>query len=308
MPLSDGARLQGMPSKLLGILLAAASTTGVLSLPAFAVAQEPTPAHIGDEVCVSSEVEGAVGRVCARRDRFGAAWTTELTDTADDGQRVEARVSLVVADAPDPSATVTNDEGAGATISASGDFSPRVGSALDEVAITTCVVIRFGRDRCSGASADLPQLRAQATPAQSERLEELVFDMPVERFMEEWESEVRTGVDGGFDWSSDGCSGGPLGRLLQDLIADACVRHDFGYRNLGVLLLDPTDDMRRRVDEQLAADAIELGQAWLADGLRESLQYLAGPVFYGDDLASLWGVPDFVTTWLRRDDEVQPTE
>ena len=57
----------------------------------------PTPpplAHIGEEVCLAAEVDGAEGRVCARRVRFGASWDLELTDTLDDDRSVKASIAL----------------------------------------------------------------------------------------------------------------------------------------------------------------------------------------------------------------------
>ena len=84
---------------------------------------------------------------------------------------------------------------------------------------------------------------------------------------------------------------------------DACLRHDFAYRNFGQLFLDPTDDVRRRVDEQLAMDVTDLGQGSLAGGLRDTLRRFGAPVFFGDDLVALWDVPDFIVSRFGLADE-----
>jgi hypothetical protein len=262
-----------------------------------------TEASIGDEVCVTSAVEGATGSVCARRDRFGARWTTELTDTAADGRRVEARISLDVAEAPDETGTVENDQGEGLTVRSSGRFSPRAGTALGDISLETCVIVRFGPDRCRTESATLPQLSAQGTPSQRRRLEELVFEMPLGEFVAERARAGHSGIDASFDWSSDGCSAGPFRELMEERLVDACLRHDFAYRNFGQRFLDPTDDVRRRVDEQRAADATDLGQGSLAGGLRDTLRRFGAPVFFGDDLAALWEVPDFIVSRFGLDAE-----
>ena len=149
----------------------------------------------------------------------------------------------------------------------------------------------------------LPQLTAQATPAQRRRLEELVFEMPLAQFAAERAQAEHSGVDAGFDWSSDGCSAGPFRELFEERLEGACVRHDFAYRNFGQLFLDPTDDVRRRIDERLAADATDLGQGRLAGGFRDTLQRFGAPVFFGDDLAALWDVPDFIVSRLGLDTE-----
>ena len=264
-----------------------------LSLMSSAAATQPP----GEEACVTSEVEGASGRLCARRDGFGAAWTAELTDTADDGRRVKARVGLDVEAGRDASAGLKSDAD-GTVVRESGRLSARIGSSLRSVSIETCVDVPFGRDRCEVASVTLPQLPARATPAQQERLDELIFELPIEDFIEVWAAGEREGVDATFDWTSDGCSVGPFRELFDERLQQACIRHDFAYRNLGQMGLAPTDDVRRRVDAQLAADIEAVEQGGLTGGFEDTLQRFGGPVFYGDDLAMLWGVPDFIVTRL----------
>jgi hypothetical protein len=259
------------------------------------------PDHLGNEVCVTSEVAGASGRVCARRDGFGAAWEVELEDTHHDDGSVEATISLDVAEAPDETAMVSNDED-GSTVLASGHFRPRVGTGLGDIEIETCVAVRFAPHRCRTESAALPQLSPSATPAQRARLESLVFELPLEAFTEEWAKGERAGVDNEFDWSSNGCSAGSFRELFDDRLQPASVRHDSAYRNFGHLGLETTDEVRRRVDEQLTTDISALGQEGLASGFGETLQRFGGPAFHDGDLAALWGVPDFIVTRLGSDD------
>ena len=247
---------------------------------------------------MSAGVSGAEGRVCARRDRFGASWTAWLEDSEDDGRPATATIGLEVADARDPDATLRNELGGGTATSSHGSFHPRAGSALGDLSITTCVDVPFRPDRCQTASVELPQLIGRASEAQAARLESLVFEQSLEDFVATRDQERHVGVDADFDWSSDGCSAGPLVMLLKDL-EGACQRHDFAYRNFGQLFYDPTDSMRRRVDEQLAADADALGRADLAPALLDGLQRFAAPVFYGEQLASIWGVPRSLADWLR---------
>jgi hypothetical protein len=254
----------------------------------------PPTAHIGEQVCVTSEVTGAVGKLCARRDRFGASWTIELTDEEADGHNVAATASLEVAGAPDPAEKHENDAGVGETLVQDGLFSPRAGTSIERIAIQTCVVARFGRDRCRTESVALPQLASQATPAQLARLRSLAFDQSIDSFMTWWRQEERSGVDLDFDWESDGCSAGPLAGRVDDRLEEACLRHDFAYRNFGNLFYDPTDSVRKRADEQLAEDAIALGQSRLAIGLAAALQQFGGPVFFGTEPATTWSLP----TWL----------
>jgi hypothetical protein len=132
--------------------------------------------------------------------------------------------------------------------------------------------------------------------------------MPIESFADQWGAMEREGVDATFDWSSDGCSAGPFRELFDERLEAACFRHDFAYRNYGQLLMGATDDVRQRVDEQLAADIAASGQARLSSGFRETLQRFGGPAFHDEDLTVLWGVPDFVVARLGLDDDAGARE
>ncbi|MBF6326958.1 phospholipase A2 [Nocardia transvalensis] len=51
-----------------------------------------------------------------------------------------------------------------------------------------------------------------------------------------------------FDWSTDGCSG-----PTEPIFANACLQHDFGYRNYGnhgALKLSPTAETKEWIDGQ----------------------------------------------------------
>ena len=255
----------------------------------------------GLEACVAATVEGAEARLCAERDGFGAEWSVELTDTADDGLPVKAGVTLSVVDAPDESVNVGSDRDR-STVVANGRFTPRIGVGLEAIILEVCVVIRLFPDRCGERSVELPQLEALATEAQRARLEELVFEMPLEQFIDVRSAGQRDAVDATFDWSSDGCSAGPARTLFDEDLRPACIRHDFAYRNFGQLGLDATDEVRGRVDDQLVADISALGREQLGLGFGETLQRFGGPVFHDGDLAALWGVPDFIAERLEGDD------
>ena len=286
----------------LGLLCATATLTGwsgaVASSSAPAAISEP-PILAGDEACVTAEIPEGSATVCAHRDRFEVDWDLTVSDTEDDGRDVSATIALDVADARDPVATLTNDLGARTTASSSGTFSPRFGSAIGNLDLTICVDIRFLPDRCHTESVTIPQLPGRASPEQAARLEELVFDLPLETFVETWDEGIRSGVDADFDWTSDGCSAGPVAPVFEDFLDQACLRHDFAYRNYGQLGLDPSDDIRRRVDEQLATDAATLGRDDLSEGLAWALQRFGAPVFFGQELADVWGVPSYIASWLR---------
>ena len=269
--------------------LALASLVIGLALGPGTVSAQPS----GEPVCATTMVEGGAAQVCARRDGFEVEWTARVADTAPDGQQVRTRITLDVADARDPSAEIETGPDASARSDA-GRFTPRLGRAIRSVVVETCVDIRFAPDRCETHTVLLPQPESMASPGQLDRLEELVFELPIDAFIEVREELERDAVDATFDWTSDGCSAGPFRALFDEGLQQACIRHDFAYRNLGQMGLAPTDDVRARVDAQLAADITATDPGRLASGFEDALQRFGGPVFYGEDLGQLWGVPDFV--------------
>jgi len=248
----------------------------------------PPSAEYGEQVCVTANVTGAVGRLCAQRYRFGARLTTMLTDKEADGQGVTARVSLDVTGAPDPTQTYVNRRGKGEEVVKVYLALPKTGTAIRTITITTCVVMSLRPDRCRTNSATLPQLASHGTPEQQARLRSLVFEQSLDSFMSAKRQDDRSGVDLDFDWEDNGCSVGPFAGYFDERINEACLRHDFAYRNLGNLFYAPTDAVRRRVDEQLAEDALELGHPNLAGGLVNVLHTFGGPAFFGKGIVVTW--------------------
>ncbi len=61
-----------------------------------------------------------------------------------------------------------------------------------------------------------------------------------------------------FDWTSNGCSW-PTPKGIDKFFNEACVRHDFGWRNFGNgMTLDKSDDRKAEVDLRLRDDARDL--------------------------------------------------
>ena len=60
------------------------------------------------------------------------------------------------------------------------------------------------------------------------------------------------------DWTSDICSG-PTPASVDTVFHDACLRHDFGWRNFGQnMRIDRTETRKEEVDKQLRADARQI--------------------------------------------------
>ena len=118
----------------------------------------------------------------------------------------------------------------------------------------------------------------------------MAFEVPLATF-----SAARVTGDPWFDWSTDGCSApliGDTGRSFD--FGEACVRHDFGYRNLQLLEVrygsgrtywNATN--RKRVDQQFFTDmkAHCRGRAlmlrptcnWWADVFFHAVRIAGGP-------------------------------
>ena len=87
------------------------------------------------------------------------------------------------------------------------------------VAVTSLLTVVSSAHAGPSASTDLTFVSRMA------------FAVPLATF-----SAARATADPWFDWSTDGCSApliGDTGRSFD--FGEACVRHDFGYRNLKLL-------------------------------------------------------------------------
>ncbi|WP_018636149.1 phospholipase A2 [Parafrankia elaeagni] len=81
-----------------------------------------------------------------------------------------------------------------------------------------------------------------------------VYGLPLADFTIVWRDRAADPPDGDLVWTTDGCSG-PTPPAVDALFADACLRHDFGYRNyLNGPRVDPTQQRRLAVDNQFLAD------------------------------------------------------
>lgn len=99
-----------------------------------------------------------------------------------------------------------------------------------------------------------------------------------------------------FNWSDDGCSfiryAAPGDAAF---FHDACLRHDFGYRNYGNgLRLQRDDGTKQQIDNKLLDDmdyicdtrvsVVERPECYArAQYTYEGVYNLGGPAFYGDD-------------------------
>ncbi len=87
---------------------------------------------------------------------------------------------------------------------------------------------------------------------------ETLFGLPLADFVATRQARSSDGVFDLLDWSSDGCSGGFLTPApIDDFFHEACLRHDFGYRNfLDGPRIDPTPARKLRIDDVFLADLL----------------------------------------------------
>lgn len=108
--------------------------------------------------------------------------------------------------------------------------------------------------RLAGAFGGAPPATAaepdEPAPPEPRELVDRYMDVGLEDFLDYRDSPDR---DGRLDWSTDLCSAPLVGSRGDSFdFTEACLRHDFGYRNydrLGVF-----DEMREAVDERFYAD------------------------------------------------------
>ncbi len=82
-------------------------------------------------------------------------------------------------------------------------------------------------------------------------LDKLVNDSPMATFLEVRAAPAATPY-ASFDWTTDGCSSGPIGASPYNF-TQACWRHDFSYRNL------------KRIEAQTGADMWNERNKYVAD-------------------------------------------
>lgn len=95
-----------------------------------------------------------------------------------------------------------------------------------------------------------------------------------------------------FDWDTDGCSP-PTPAPWAEAFHEACVIHDFGYRNYGGqgLRLDPTEARRKIIDDRLYEEMLwicsDRPEALLncpgaARTMYQAVRQYGGPAFYDE--------------------------
>jgi hypothetical protein len=92
---------------------------------------------------------------------------------------------------------------------------------------------------------------------------ETVFGLQLADFVAVRQARSSDQVSDLLDWSSDGCSGGFLTpESIDGLFGDACLRHDFGYRNFRKgPRIDPSPARKQRIDDVFLADLLATCEA-----------------------------------------------
>lgn len=112
-----------------------------------------------------------------------------------------------------------------------------------------------------------------------------LMELPLADFVEEADASSR---DPRLDWTTDLCSGPSVISIWDDDFADACRRHDFGYRNFGsAKALDKTPDRREFIDEVFADDMAAICEP--SDGLLRASCLFDANVFYLAVHDTPWG-------------------
>lgn len=142
------------------------------------------------------------------------------------------------------------------------------------VALLTALLAGYAAAPAQAAS---PGASARATPTKAQltsRADTLMHTMSLAQFLRV-KGGAKTGIDAYFNWKDDGCSGPP--NPYADDFHDACLRHDFGFRNYGNgLHLDPTEPARLRINNRLRTDT---GNQCAAQGGHASCSTAVG-VYY----------------------------
>ncbi len=202
--------------------------------------------------------EWASGAFTMVRDGWSVNVSVRLTDRKA-GHCVYARVELIVDPGNNPGPvrfgnsaggeSRNNCNGNGSSTTDKVRLTPVWGEGYTQVRLWVCEDNAFSDD-CTSAYAPVNQNNAQRS--------DLVDEMST--YMTESMSAFlrhKAAHPGPFDWSDNGCSS-PVGDAPSGFnFRNACLRHDFGYRNYGHgLTVNPTDARRDYVDNRFRSDMV----------------------------------------------------
>ncbi|MBK7820516.1 MAG: hypothetical protein IPJ61_05435 [Tessaracoccus sp.] len=254
--------------RILGVLLLSL----ILMLGGFAA----VPAHAASAP-VNLTISAAWAKASLKVVRTG--WTVEvtgtLTDTRADGDCVYVEAVLEVDDWWDPDKRTPDFcKGKGKSRSVKLSLKPDWGSKLSRLRVRACAADSF-KDSCLEKIIKVPAERA-AKPDLKVRVDKQM-DTSLAKFMKTQKAEYAKQKEGkptryGLDWENDGCSG-PAKKVAArwaKVFKNACIRHDFAYRNYGgqKLRTAPTDAIRKKADDKLLSDARKRCNSSYATGSR----------------------------------------
>jgi Prokaryotic phospholipase A2 len=218
--------------------------------------------------------------VDAQRVGFGARATVWVYDAKEDGDAAHAKISLNVTGGPharDPSIWVKDSYADGRMSRYEIALQANLGSHVREVKVSLCKEKDDGWLSCP---RDLRDVKVEIPPAAvsndpymvDRRLEalRLMNNITLTKYLDEqsqnWEFQAQHGgrnvlIDG-FTWYEDGCSNDKnifgFADTWNPRFERACIRHDFGYKNIGVseggsgYLV--TDEAREAIDKRFRSD------------------------------------------------------
>jgi hypothetical protein len=189
-----------------------------------------------------------------QRDGWSVKFSGALTDK-EGGVCSYAILTLYVDDGPNVK-TTTNIV-CGKSSQFSGRFVPRMGTGFSKIQIKLCNNLHI----CNEKNESIPDHQKGFLTERQFVTMNYIFNLPLSVFL----AERRSRPIPPFDWREDGCSAKVtmMGITISypiyaRLFRDACIRHDFGYKNYGKKFYNHTINQRYYIDFIFFRDMVDL--------------------------------------------------
>ena len=260
----------------------------VMALIMMFVSVTPVSARSAPAITGSIAISGGTATYRVQRDGWRVVYEVTVKDTANDSRCAYAKLVLDITDGFDQNARTPNVCGRNKSTKFTGRIVAGSGTGLRSIKVSICIDRNLSTDPCRVTTKSIPQHnKGSLTSAQLAQLNS-IFNSSLSSFL-----RTRSQRPSPFDWNQNGCStvykGVNLGGTYTTKFRDACIRHDFGYRNYGGnRYYLHTDSMRQTIDLKFYNDMLAIcGSSSTcrvaAKGFYEGVRKFGGKFFAGQN-------------------------
>lgn len=220
----------------------------------------PVSARTAPTVTGTHSINGGKVEYSVTRDGWRVYFTGKVTDTVSDGRCAYARLELVVTNGLNPDERTTDVCGRNSSRPFAGYLTAGKGHSIDAIKVKICINNNnYSRDNCVENSKTVPQHRQGSLSSSQFAWIDSLSTTSLSSFMRIQSNKPSPSI---YDWREDGCSVPWYAELhtliMQRVFKNACIRHDFGYKNYGKKYYRHTDSQRLKIDNQFKSDMVHI--------------------------------------------------